>query len=451
MLKKTLLIAMLSPLAVFAQSRTAVNPLLTRSNAPTRFEKVDSAVIHNAVTQVIKESDVRINAIVNIPAGKQTVANTLTQLDEVYYGLSDLSGKISIVGATYEDDKTRNEATAQSDRLSAYNSDIVLNVDLYKALKRFSTSAAAKTLRADQKKFLNETLISFEINGTKLSDAGRAALKKINEKLISLGSTFDRNIAEYKDSAKFSAEQIKGVPDVISKAWKRADGTYVVTLNGPNYSNITKYADDENTRRVMLLKYYNRAYPANIGVLDSLFFYRQQLAEQLGFKTYAEYALVQKMAAKPETVWGFLDDLRDKLTPHIPEALGELQALKRQMHPELKDSIYTWDNSYYSKKLVDTKYQLNTDDLKPYFEMNNTINGMMALYQKLFGFTIKEVQGVPVWYSKVKTYELHKDGKKMGTFYLDLYPRANKYTHFACFNISLYHNQNGKEVLQQAH
>lgn len=447
MLKKTILIAMLSPLAVFAQNKTAVNPLLTRSNDPTHFEQVDSAVIHNAVTQLIKESDARIKAIVNIPTGKQTAANTLTQLDELYYALSDLGGKISIIGAAYENDITRNEASAQGDRLSAYFSDITLNVDLYKALKRFSAGTAAKVLRADQKKFLNETLVSFEVNGANLNDGQRAALKKTNEKLIGLATSFDRNIAEYKDSAKFTAEQIKGVPENISKAWKRPDGTYMVTVNGPNYGNINKYADDENTRRIMLTKYYNRAYPANIGVLDSLLFYRQQLATQLGFKTYAEYALVQKMAAKPATVWAFLEDLKSKLTPHIPEALGELKAMKRSLHPELSDSINVWDNSYYSKKLLDTKYHLNTDELKSYFEMNNTINGMFGLYQKLFGIVIKPVTGLPVWYSKVKTYEMFKDGKKMGTFYLDLYPRPNKYTHFACFPMSFYHLRDGKELL----
>ena len=444
MLKKILFMAMLSPLAVCAQT---VNPMLTRSNTPTHFEKIDSAIINNAVTQVVKESDALIKSVVSIPAGKQTVANTLNRFDDLYYKLSDLGGKLSIIGATFEDDKTRNTGTSQGDRLSAYYSDIALNVDLYKALKRFSTSAVAKTLRPDQKKFVNETLISFEINGTKLSDAGRAALKKTNEKLIGLGSTFDRNIAEYKDSAKFTAAQIQGVPETISKAWKRPDGSYVLTVNGPNYSNIVKYADDETTRQTMLVKYNNRAYPANVKVLDSLLLYRQQLAGQLGYKSYAAYALVQKMAATPANVWSFLDDLRDKLSPHVPETTAELAALKHRLNPALKEGINAWDLSYYGKKLLDDKYKLNTDELKQYFEMNNTIEGMLGFYQKLFGFTIKEVKGLPVWYSKVKTYELHKDGKKMGTFYLDLYPRANKYTHFACFPISFYNNNKGKEVL----
>jgi len=444
MIKKLIFAAALLSVAASAQGQ---NPLLVRSNAPIKFEKVDAAVLKNAVAQTIADCDKIAKQIIAVAAGKQTVANTLTPFDELNYLLTDVAGKVYLPSATAVDDKTRNEANDQLQKLSSYGSDLYLNVPLYKALKRFSTSAAAKNLRADQKKFLRENLVSFEINGTKLNDAQRAELKKINDKIIAVSNTFDRNIAESKDSARFTAAEVKGVPEEISKPWKRSDGKYTVVINGPNYSNVLKYADDANTRRIILSKYYNRAYPGNIKALDSLLKYRQQFAQVLGFKTYAEYALVQKMAAKPSNVWAFLDDLRDKLTPHLPEANAELKAIKHKLNPELSDTVYAWDQSYYTKKLLDSKYQLNTDDIKPYFEMNNTINGMFTLYQRIFGFQIKEVKGLPVWYSKVRSYELYKEGKKMGTFFLDLYPRPNKYTHFETANIALYHLANGKEVL----
>ncbi len=448
MLKKILFMAALLPCAAgYAQTNTTTNPLLIHSNQPIHYESIDATAIKEATTDVIAKCDKEIKAITAIPAGKQTVANTLMQFDELSYDLSDLITKIGVVASTYGEDKTRDEANAQEEKLSSYGSDIYLDVSLYKALKGFAGSAIAKTLRPDQKKFLRETLVSFEINGTKLDDAGRAALKKTNEKIISYGTQFDKNIAEYKDSARFTAKEVQGVPEPIARSWKRADGSYIVTVNGPNYINILKYADDPNTRRIMLLKYQNRAYPANIKALDSLFFYRQQLADELGFKTYAEYALVQKMAAKPSSVWHFLDDLHDKLTPHVPEANAELKAFKHKLNPELPDTLYAWDGSYYGKKLLDAKYKLNTDEVKQYFEMNNTVNGMFTVYQKLFNINIREVKGLPVWHPKVKSYELYKDGKKMGTFFLDLYPRPNKYTHFETAPISLYHLTNGKEIL----
>jgi thimet oligopeptidase len=447
MIKRLLVaIALLWVNATFAQ-KAETNPLLVRTNQPIHFEKVNADVLKDAVDKTIIQCDNLVKKIITVPKGKQTIANTLMAFDELNYYLGDISGKIFLPSTTYPDDKTRNEANVQSQRLSSYNSDLYLNIGLYNAIKHFASSTAAKNMRPDQQKFLRETLVSFEINGTKLNDAGRAALKITNDKLISLGNQFDRNIAEYKDSARFTADDLKGIPPEISSAWKRADGSYIVTVNGPNYGNVVKYANDGNVRHIMLTKYYNRGYPANLRVLDSMFQFRQQLATQLGFKTYAEYALVQKMAAKPSHVWSFLDDLRDKLTPLLPVANNDLRELKHQLHPELTDTIFAWDQSYYGKKLLDSKYKLNTDDIKPYFEMNNTINGMFVLYQKLFGFQIREVKGIPVWQAKVKSYELYKDGKKMGTFFLDLYPRPNKYTHFATANIALYHLANGKEVL----
>lgn len=444
MLKKLLIAFALAPCLASAQT---VNPLLVHSNAPIAFNKVNAAVIKEALSATITKCDAKIKAITAIPEGKQTVANTLMAFDDLSYDLGDLGGKIYLATATYVDDNTRNEANAQIEKLSSYGSDIYLNAPLYKAIKRFSTSAAAKNLNPAQQKFLRETVISFEINGMKLDDNGRKKLKTINDKIISYGTQFDKNIAEYKDSLTFTAQQIAGVPETNTTPWKRADGTYTVRVNGPNYISILENASNPDTRKAMYTRYNNRAYPANITVLDSLFYYRQQLAATLGFKTYAEYALVQKMAGKPAVVWQFLNNLRDKLSENLQPEINELSEIKHQMHPELDPNVYAWDAGYYSKKLLDSKYKLNTDEVKQYFEMNSTVTGMFNFYQKLLNIHISEVKGLPVWYSKVKSYELFMDGKKMGTFFLDLYPRPNKYTHFETANISLYHRTGNHEIL----
>jgi thimet oligopeptidase len=202
-----------------------------------------------------------------------------------------------------------------------------------------------------------------------------------------------------------------------------------------------------NTRRTMYMHYNNRAYPANIGVLDSLLSYRLQFATLLGFRSYAEYAVIDKMAKTPKAVWDFEKNLSSKLLQLVMSDLGELKTIKKQLFPNQPDTVYAWDVSYLSKKLLDSKYNLNTDEVKEYFEMNNTINGMFAVYKKLFGIEVKETKDVPVWHEKVKSYEMWKEGQKIGTFYFDLYPRMNKYTHFACFPISQYSKIHGNEVL----
>ncbi len=436
--------------AVHAQNTFNSNPLLVHSNQPIMFDKVNAAAIRDAVAQVIKTSDAKLAKITAVNPKAQSVSNTLMAFDELGYEINDLSMKLGLIAATYPDDSTRNAANDEAGKLSVYANNLYLNERLYKAAKRYAASAGAKQLKPNQKKFLKETIIAFEKNGMKLDFAGRKDLEQLNEKLINLGIQFDKNISESKDSVQFEESDLAGVAANTKAPWKRPGGKYVVIVNGPNYTEIMSNADSDSTRHTMFLHYNNRAYPKNIQVLDSLFYYRQQYANKLGFKSYAAYAVVDKMAASPEKIWSFENDLAAKLKPHVAEEMNDLKQLKHRLHPASSDTIYEWDLSYYHKKLLDTKYKLNTDEVKEYFEMNNTVNGMFTVYEKLLDIKIKEINNVPLWYSKVKAYEMYKDGKKIGNFYLDLYPRPDKYTHFACFPISEYRISNGREVVPVA-
>lgn len=422
------------------------NILLRHDNNPLDFTKVNVAIIKDAVTLVVKSSDEKVSKIIAVK--KQTVENTLTAFDKLQYEISDLSMKIGLISGTYSDDSIRNTANDQSEKLSIYGSNLSLNEPLYKALKRFSTSKIVLT--SAQKKFISEALISFEKNGMKLSLADRKPLEELNKKIIELGNAFDRNIAESKDSLEFSLDDLKGVDAEAINSWKRPNGKYVVYVNGPNAVNIGENADKASTRKTFNLHYNNRAYPKNIAVLDSLLYYRNIYAKKLGFSSYAAYSVADKMAAKPENVWAFENDLIQKLTPLVTEEVKTLKAFKNEISPTESDTLYGYDFNYYSKKMLNAKYKLDADEVKQYFEMNNTLKGMFTVYQNLLGIEIKPVTNMPVWDKKVKTFEIWSDGKKIGSFYLDLFPRPNKYTHFACFPISQYLKKNQAESLPQA-
>ncbi len=422
------------------------NPLMVHNNAPILFDKINVAVIKEAVEITIKETDERLKKLTDSSIKSRTTSNTLMAFDNISYYLTDLSMKLGLISSTSTDEEARNTANDESEKLSNYVSTLFLNEKLYKTIKQYATTSAAKTLSPNKKKFLKEAIISFEKNGMKLDNAGRKQLQELNEKLISFGLQFDKNIAASRDSLEFSEEELTGVPETTKTPWKKSNGKYMVTVNGPNYNEVMSNANNSLTRKTMLLHYNNRAYPANIMVLDSLFYFRNEYAKLLGFKSYAAYSVIDKMAGTPATVWNFEKDLIGKLAPYVTIQMNELKSLKRKFQPNETDSIFDWDMSYYRKKLLDTKYKLSTDEVKEYFEMNNTLQGMFKVYEKLFSLKIKEVTNMPVWYSKVKSYEMFKEGKKIGTFYLDLYPRANKYTHFACFPISQYRIANGKEV-----
>ncbi|HSZ34230.1 MAG TPA: M3 family metallopeptidase, partial [Puia sp.] len=295
-----------------------------------------------------------------------------------------------------------------------------------------------------------EQIRLFENNGMKLDSSGRKRLQSISDKMTTLGIAFDRNIGMYSDSIIFSEKDLENIPENQKKAWRRQVGLYVVYVNTPNLTEIVEHAASNDTRKLMLTRYLNRAYPQNIKVLDSLLYYRQQYAKMLGYRSYAAYALTDKMAANPQTVWNFENNLVQKLTPQDISDLASIRAIKHKMHPELPDTIFSWDVRYYKNILLDEKYQLNTDELKDYFEMNATINGIFEVYHRLLGITVKEISGRPTWYSKVRSFEMYVGAKKVGNFYFDLYPRQNKYTHFACFPISQANMFGGKEILPVA-
>jgi len=425
------------------------NPLLFHSNDPIPFDKVDAKMIRQAVDELIHLSDNHVQKIISGLGAGSGHGSTLAAYDEMWYDLNDLGMKLGLIAQTYVSDSARNAANDGVQALGDYQNSLILNERLYKAFKLYASGSLA-SLKPNQQKYVKEQLQIFENNGMKLDSAGRKELQAISDKLTMLGLEFDRNIGASRDSIVYTDADLAGVPDDTKMKWKGPDGKYVLYINTPNATDIFKYADADLTRRQMVIKYNNRAYPENIKVLDSLLYYRQQYALKLGYNSYASYALVDKMAGNAQTVWNFENNLVEKLAPRVTSDLVSLRAIKHQMHPELPDTLYAWDIGYYKKKLLDSKYSLNADEVKEYFEMNQTISGMFEVYHRLFGITIKETSGLPTWYSKVRSFNMFIGDKKIGSFYFDLYPRQNKYTHFACFGINAANLNASKEILPVA-
>jgi thimet oligopeptidase len=436
-------------ISAYSQSAGPSNPILIHSNNPIAFDKVNANVIRDAVSQVIHMTDVQVKTII---AGLKPGAGpgtTLAAYDQMTYEMNDLAMKLGLIAQTYPSDSIRNAANEGSQALSDYQTTIILNEPLYRAFKNYA-AASFSSLKPNQQKYVNDQLRIFENNGMKLDSTGRKELQVISDHITMLSLEFDKNIATFRDSIVFTEAALNGLPDAQKQKWKRANGEYVLYINSPNATDISRYAVSNDTRREMNIKYNNRAYPQNIKVLDSLLYYRQLYARKLGYSSYAAYALADKMAGKPEAVWSFENNLVKKLSPNVTSDLASIRAIKHQMHPELPDTIYAWDVAYYKKQLLDTKYQLNTDEVKEYFEMNQTIKGMFEVYHRLLGISIKETFGWPTWYGKVRSFEMYVGTKKVGNFYFDLYPRQNKYTHFACFGISAGNSSGGKEILPVA-
>jgi len=445
MRKLFILLASVVTLGVNAQ-----NQLLIRDNTPIDYSKIDVATVQSALDEMKRSVDQKIEAIIKV-SSNQTVENTLMAYDRVQYEISDMSARIGLVSSVFSDDKTRDVAFEVANELQVYSNGIYLNDNLYAAFKKFNGSEAGKKLNINQRKFLNDVMISFEKNGMKLNSEDRKELTALNTKMIEFANKFDQNMGEHQDSVILKEVELKGLSAEDLGRWKQEDNTYLIRINLPNIVKILENAVNTEIRKLIYERYNNRAFPANISVLDSLLYYRDQYAKKLGFKSYAAYAVVDKMAATPEAVWAFENDLIKRLSPVVTKEVAEMKAFRDTYDKtNAGKELNAWDWAFYSKKMLNSKYALNTDEVTEYFEMNNTLQGMFSVYEKILGIRVVETKNVPLWNPKVKSYDMFKDGVKTGTFYLDLYPRPNKYNHFACFPISQYIKQDNKETLPVA-
>ena len=443
-MKKTLVLLAFFLLIAFQPERNLQitpdpsNPIFNKFNEPINFEAINAENITDAteISQVKGKAD--IDKIIAIPKNEKTFENTLVALDDANAKLVDTYYVINLMGSTHADSIIRNTALKSKIELAQFFNELELNEDLYNAVKIYSESDEAKSLKGYKAKFLKETIESYERNGFALSKEKREVLKKINDEISEIGNKFNENINSYSDFLIVDESEIDGLPEDYKKARKQEDGSYKIDMSYPSIIPFFKDAHSEKARKELLLKFNNRAYPDNIEVLQQLLLKRKDMAELLGHKSYAAYRLQDRMAKTPETVWSFENKLKDELKEKSQLDYDELVEIKKTKVKDAK-GITGWERSYYANILKKEKYQLDGDLVKEYFALDDVLVGLFEITQTIFNLEFKEVENPSVWNEDVRMFEVYQDGKLKGRFYLDLFPRKNKYGHAACFGL-----RNGK-------
>jgi thimet oligopeptidase len=267
-----------------------------------------------------------------------------------------------------------------------------------------------------------------------LSKENRDQLKIIKDELAVISDQFSENIAAEDDFLEVDKSDIEGLPADYQEAHKQADGTYRIDLSYPSYGPFMKYSKSESARKALFMKYQNRAAPENLEVLQLLLEKRREMANLLGYDSYSAYLLEDRMAQNPATVWEFEENLKEDLRAKTQLDVAELQAAK-ESNGGNSDQLKSWERSYYFNLLLKEKYELDVEEVKQYFALDDVIKGLFDLTKTLFDLEYKEIAQPSVWQEDVRMFEVYQDGKLKGIFYLDLHPRANKYNHAACFGI----------------
>ncbi len=419
------------------------NPVLADRTEPIDFASIQVGDFPEATAEMLNEANKLLNQIYQIPDNERTFDNTIRALDDVRNVVENVWSPSDLMGYVHPDPQIREEGLAASQRAEQFLNELDGNEELYQAVSAYTDSPEANTLTGVKKKLLDDTMMKFNRGGFGLDKKTREDVGQIRNKLVEIGKQFDTNKNKALDTLFLGLDDLDGLSPSYIESHKMNDGRYAIDLSYPTYKPFMKYAESDDARMKLRSLYLNRAADVNLPVLDSMIYYRSVLADKLGYSSYAAYRTEDRMVKIPETVWDFENGLKQSLREKALQDYDELLAVKSARTGQAETVIETWESWYYETKLLKEKYQLDHKEVRQYFEMSNVISGLFTISQQLFGIEFKEVKNPSVWHEEILMYEVFEanSDKLVGRFYLDLYPRPNKYSHAAAFSVVM-----GKEL-----
>lgn len=407
------------------------NSVKAMDDKPFWTSGTDAATFGKIQDERLNKAQEAINRML-AAAGKRTVENTLAPYDEALLYLDSAGQQSGLMQEVHPDADFRSNAEKISQKVSAFSTDLSLNRQVYDALSAIDISSAD----AETKYYVEKTLRNFRLAGVDKDEATRTKVKELNKELVLIGQEFARNIREDKDKVLVNGvAELEGLPqDYIDSHKPDAAGKIILTIDYPDYLPVMSYAKSEDLRKRMYLAYNNRAFPQNMAVLDKLAAKRYELANLLGFKTWADYATADKMIKTSANASDFIDKIVAASGSRAAEEYQELLNRKRRDVPNAT-VVNPWESSYYSELLRKTDYAFDSQSVRPYFPYERVKQGVLDTTSKLFGVTFKQLKDAPVWDPSVECWEMFEDGKLVGRFYLDMHPREGKYNHAAQFGV----------------
>lgn len=415
-----------------------LNPLLQPVELPL-FSAIKPEHIQPAIEQLLtknRQQIKRLLANVEMPDWNSLI-EPIEALDDC---LNQAWSPVSHMNSVVNSDELREAYNACLPLLSEYGTEMGQNPKLYQAYQAIADSENFSQLSQAQQKSIENALRDFRLAGVALAEDKKQRYGDIKKRLSELTSKFAENVLDATQGwTKLipKVEDLAGVPESSLAAMAQAAEAkeqegYLVTLEFPSYFPIVTYCENAALREEVYEAFVTRASDQgpnagewdNSTLIDEILALRHELAVLLGFENYADYSLATKMADKPEQVMQFLQDLADKARPQAQQEFAELQAFAKENFgaAELKP----WDVGFYGEKLRQHRYAISQEELRPWFPVDTVIGGMFAIVQRLYGIDIAAVDDVDSWHKDVRFYAISQDGKAIGSFYLDLYARADK-------------------------
>lgn len=440
MIKKSILILAASCMMYSCTTQTETNPFLTEFQTPygvPPFDQIKLEHYEPAFMKGIDEQNANIQAITS-NAEAPTFDNVIVAFDNS----SPILDRVGGVFYNLTEAETTDELTALSMKLapvmSEHNDNILLNEALFAKIKAVYQQKDSQQLTTEQRRLLEKTYKSFVRSGANLPADKQARLREINKQLSTLGIRFDKNILNENNEFKLfvdKEEDLAGLPEWFRQSAaaeaKAAgqEGKWLFTLHNSSRLPFLQYSANRPLREKVYKAYIQRGNNNdkndNKKIITEIVSLRLEKARLLGFDCYSNFVLDNTMAKDSKTVMDFLNNLWQYA---LPKAKAEAAELQKLMDRENKgEKLEAWDWWYYTEKLRKEKYNLEEEQIKPYFKLENVREGAFAVANKLYGITLTPMDSIPVYNPDVQVFEVKDaDGSQLGIFYTDYFPRAGK-------------------------
>jgi thimet oligopeptidase len=393
----------------------------------------DLAAATTAAITNARERIAQLTASKPAPGTRGATAIALLDLfDEATADLGNVGALAGLIAKSHPDSGMRDAADAAEQEISKVITDLSLDPDVYQALAALDVSDADSGTRH----YLAKTLRDFRRAGVDRDDATRARIRELQDELVTIGQAFDRNIRADTKVAELPPAALAGLPsDYVRSHPVGEDGLVHVTTDYPDYLPFMMYARDSGARQKLWRLFRERAYPANTEVLLRLVERRHELATLLGYPTWAQYVTEDKMIGTADAAGDFIARITDASGARAARDYDALLERKRADEPDA-DVVYPWDTPYLEDRLKAERLAFDTQAVRPYFEYGRVKTGLMGLVERMFGVEFRPRTDVPTWHADVEAYDVVADGDRLlGRIYLDMHPRAEKYSHAAMFSM----------------
>lgn len=416
-----------------------MNILNTIFNTPYNtapFSKVKTEDYLPAFKTAINKAKTEIDAIAS-NTETPTFKNTIAALDYAGEELDRISSIFFNLNSAETNDEIQKIAQDVSPLLSEFSNDITLNEDLFKRVKAVYETKNSLELSTEQHTLLDKKYKSFSRNGANLPADKKEKLRAIDKELSQLKLKFGEHVLAETNAFEMhltDESEVSGLPEGAKEAAKQLaeskdkDG-YIITLDYPSYIPFMTYADRRDLREKLSKAAGSKGFKNNDldnqDIVLKIARLRFERAKLLGYETHANFVLEERMAETPEKVTAFLNELLEKAKPAAESEFKDLEAFAKDLDDI--DQLQKWDSAYYAEKLKQKLFNIDDEQLKPYFKLDNVIDGAFTVAEKLFGLHFEKIDTIDNYHEEVLTYKVtDTDGELVSIFYADFFPRAGK-------------------------